>query len=227
MLDQKTIRWSRTRCSRRATRDADAVLLVELDGPRAESAGRGALRTLGGEFGVRSARATTAEAHEAVERRKGAFGTSAGCRPTSTCRTRSSRARGCPDAEARARDATNTACCSPTSSTPATATSPNISYDGRDQDGEARRRRGREMLAACIAMGGSLSRASTARHREARRVRLQFTNDDLDVFGRVRRAFNPLGLCNRTRCCRARGVHRVPARGRCRRRHPSRERDGR
>jgi glycolate oxidase subunit GlcD len=74
---------------------------------------------------------------------------------------------------------------------------PNISYDGRDKDEVARVvRAGERILAACIEQGGSLSgeHGIGAEKRDA--MPLLFGEDDLDLFSKVRRAFNPLGLCN-------------------------------
>ena len=74
---------------------------------------------------------------------------------------------------------------------------PNISYDGRDKDEVARVvRAGERILAACIEAGGSLSGEHGIGMEKRDAMGLLFSPDDLATFGQVRRAFNPLGLCN-------------------------------
>ena len=74
---------------------------------------------------------------------------------------------------------------------------PNISYDGRDP--EARRRvlaAGEAILRACLDVGGSLSGEHGIGIEKRDLMPLSFDDVDLDIMRRVRDAWNPLGLCN-------------------------------
>jgi FAD/FMN-containing dehydrogenase len=74
---------------------------------------------------------------------------------------------------------------------------PNISYDGRDP--EARRRvlaAGEAILRACLDAGGSLSGEHGIGIEKRDLMPLSFDATDLDIMRRVRDAWNPLGLCN-------------------------------
>ncbi len=74
---------------------------------------------------------------------------------------------------------------------------PNISYDSRDHDEVARVvRAGERILAACLEVGGSLSGEHGIGIEKRDSMALQFSGDDLEVFSKVRHAWNPLGLCN-------------------------------
>jgi glycolate oxidase subunit GlcD len=74
---------------------------------------------------------------------------------------------------------------------------PNISYDGRDQDETARvKAAGYEILALCMEMGGSITGEHGVGSEKLEHVPLMFDAHDLEVMARVRGAFDPRGLCN-------------------------------
>ncbi|MCB1185371.1 FAD-binding oxidoreductase, partial [bacterium] len=74
---------------------------------------------------------------------------------------------------------------------------PNISFDGRDAEERARVvAAGHEILALCVAMGGSISGEHGVGAEKLDHVGLMFTPDDLDVMHRVRRSFDPDDRCN-------------------------------
>ena len=74
---------------------------------------------------------------------------------------------------------------------------PNISFDGRDA---AERRRveaaGHEILKLCVEMGGSITGEHGVGSEKLDHVGLMFDAGDLEVQGRVRNAFDPDRLCN-------------------------------
>jgi glycolate oxidase subunit GlcD len=74
---------------------------------------------------------------------------------------------------------------------------PNISYDGRDPIVRARvLAAGSEILAHCVAVGGSITGEHGIGVEKLDHVTFMFTRDDLEVMERVRRVWNPRGLCN-------------------------------
>ena len=74
---------------------------------------------------------------------------------------------------------------------------PNISYDGRDPEETARvMKAGEEILQTCIDAGGSITGEHGIGSEKLPYVKMMFTDTDLDVMERVRRVFNPRGLCN-------------------------------
>lgn len=74
---------------------------------------------------------------------------------------------------------------------------PNISYDGRDKEETERVvAAGFEILAACIAAGGSITGEHGIGSEKLEHMPLMFTDADLQVMERVRRVFNPDDLCN-------------------------------
>ncbi|MDP7032523.1 MAG: FAD-linked oxidase C-terminal domain-containing protein [Gemmatimonadota bacterium] len=74
---------------------------------------------------------------------------------------------------------------------------PNISYDGRDPDESARvQAAGREIMEACVKAGGTISGEHGIGNEKTGFMRLVFSEDDLDLFRKVKRAFDPAGLCN-------------------------------
>ena len=74
---------------------------------------------------------------------------------------------------------------------------PNISFDGRDEDETARvLAAGFEILELCVAAGGSITGEHGIGSEKLDHVPLMFTKSDLEVMERVRRAWNPRGLCN-------------------------------
>ncbi len=74
---------------------------------------------------------------------------------------------------------------------------PNISFDGRDPEETARvKAAGFEILELCMAMGGSITGEHGIGSEKLEHVPLMFTEDDVEVMRRVRAAFDPRGLCN-------------------------------
>src|SRR5688572_5946064 len=183
-------------------KDADAVLLVELDGlaQQVDDDAR-RVRAIGQEFGAFETReATTAEERLKLWKgRKGAFGALGRLSPDLYVQDAVVPRSKLPEVLKRVR---------------AIATEervrlsnvfhagdgnlhPNISYDGRDKDEVARVvRAGERILATCVEAGGSLTGEHGIGAEKKDAMKLLFNEDDLDVFARVRRAFNPLGLCN-------------------------------
>ncbi len=88
---------------------------------------------------------------------------------------------------------------------------PNIPFDGRDPAQTARAvAAGREILQLCVDLGGSISGEHGIGSEKLEHVPMMFSPDDLEVMARVRRVFNPDGLCNpgkvlpqRTSCAEA------------------------
>ena len=74
---------------------------------------------------------------------------------------------------------------------------PNISYDGRDPDETARvMQAGRRIIETCLEAGGSLSGEHGIGTEKREFMHLQFGEDDLLTFARVRATFDPAGLLN-------------------------------
>ena len=74
---------------------------------------------------------------------------------------------------------------------------PNISFDGRDPEQTARTvAAGREILQVCIDLGGSITGEHGIGSEKLDHVAMMFDAADLDVMARVRAVFNPKGLCN-------------------------------
>jgi glycolate oxidase subunit GlcD len=99
---------------------------------------------------------------------------------------------------------------------------PNISFDRRDP-GELERvlAAGREILEACVAVGGSISGEHGIGVEKREYVKLVYTDADLEAMCRLRAAFDPDHVCNpgkvfpTTRFCseanpKARGYDQVP-----------------
>jgi glycolate oxidase subunit GlcD len=183
-------------------RDADAVLLVELDGlePQVEEdAGR--VRSIGVEFGAFETReATTPEERVRLWKgRKGAFGALGRLSPDLYVQDAVVPRSRLPEILKRVREIATARRVRLSNVFHAGDGNlhPNISYDGRDKDEVARVvAAGEEILASCIAMGGSLSGEHGIGMEKRDAMKLLFSDDDLDLFAKVRRAFNPLGLCN-------------------------------
>ncbi|MFP6641846.1 MAG: FAD-linked oxidase C-terminal domain-containing protein, partial [Myxococcota bacterium] len=74
---------------------------------------------------------------------------------------------------------------------------PNIAYDGRNEE-ETQRvvAAGMEILRVCVDAGGSITGEHGIGSEKLDHVELMFEPEDLDVMERVRRVFNPRGLCN-------------------------------
>lgn len=74
---------------------------------------------------------------------------------------------------------------------------PIILYDERDAD-QVRRvlAAGREILAACVALGGSLTGEHGIGIEKRGQMSLLFSDDDLDVMRRVKAVFDPEGRAN-------------------------------
>jgi len=89
---------------------------------------------------------------------------------------------------------------------------PNISYDGRDREETARViAAGHEILRLCIDLGGSISGEHGIGSEKLAHMPMMYDERDLEVMARLRRAFDPSGLCNpgkvlpsRTACAEAR-----------------------
>ena len=74
---------------------------------------------------------------------------------------------------------------------------PNISFDGRDAEETARvEAAGAEILKLCMEMGGSITGEHGIGSEKLGHVPLMFDENDLEVMDRVRSVFNPDGLCN-------------------------------
>lgn len=99
---------------------------------------------------------------------------------------------------------------------------PNISFDRRDPDELARvLAAGREILEACVAAGGSISGEHGIGVEKREYVKLVYSDADLEAMCRVRATFDPEHVCNpgkvfpTTRYCieanpKARGYDQVP-----------------
>lgn len=74
---------------------------------------------------------------------------------------------------------------------------PNISYDGRNVEETARvLEAGREILQLCIDLGGSISGEHGIGTEKLEHMPLMYAPADLEVMARVRSVFNPDNLCN-------------------------------
>ncbi|MFO1053637.1 MAG: FAD-linked oxidase C-terminal domain-containing protein [Planctomycetota bacterium] len=74
---------------------------------------------------------------------------------------------------------------------------PNIAFDSRDPDERSRvLAAGHEILALCVAMGGSISGEHGIGSEKLEHFGLMYDVDDLDVMLRAKRAFDPEGRCN-------------------------------
>ncbi len=182
--------------------NADAVLLVELDGlaPQVDDDAR-RVRAIGQEFGAFETREATSpeERTKLWKGRKGAFGALGRLAPDLYVQDAVVPRSKLPEILklVRAIAAEERVRLSNVFHAGDGNLHPNISYDGRDKDEVARVvRAGERILEACIKMGGSLSgeHGIGAEKRDA--MKLLFSADDLALFSKVRRVFNPLGLCN-------------------------------
>ncbi|HYC76953.1 MAG TPA: FAD-linked oxidase C-terminal domain-containing protein, partial [Planctomycetota bacterium] len=182
--------------------DADAVLLVELDGPAAEvaeaSARSRAVLRRNGALSVQSAR-------DAWERkllwrgRKGAFGAMGRLAPdlyvVDAVVPRSALARVltqvCAICDGLGLRLANVFHAGDGN------LHPNICYDGRDAGETARVvEAGRRILEVCVAAGGALTGEHGIGVEKRDAMALVFGDDDLDAMARLRRAFDPRGLAN-------------------------------
>jgi glycolate oxidase len=74
---------------------------------------------------------------------------------------------------------------------------PIILYDDRDEDEVARViAAGREILSACVELGGSLTGEHGIGVEKIELMSEMFTDDDLEAMHELRRVFDPRGLCN-------------------------------
>ncbi|MEC7583552.1 MAG: FAD-linked oxidase C-terminal domain-containing protein [Planctomycetota bacterium] len=74
---------------------------------------------------------------------------------------------------------------------------PNISFDGRDKEHTERVvAAGHEILELCISLGGSISGEHGIGSEKLDHMPLMFRDEDMEVMMRVRRAFDPDGICN-------------------------------
>ncbi|MEZ5964107.1 MAG: FAD-linked oxidase C-terminal domain-containing protein [Planctomycetota bacterium] len=198
--------------------DADAVLLVEMDGPADEvDADAELVRSIA----ARHAPLSLEEATTAAERkrlwkgRKGAFGAMGRLRPDLYVldgvvpRTKLEETlRGIAEIGARHRVAISNVFHAGDGNL-----HPNISYDGRDREETARVvAAGHEILALCMAMGGSITGEHGIGSEKLAHVPMMFDPADLEVMARVRRAFDPSGRCNPGKVLPERGSCAEPAR---------------
>ncbi len=74
---------------------------------------------------------------------------------------------------------------------------PCIPYDGRDADERERvLEAGREILELCVAVGGTISGEHGIGTEKSSYMRLLFTDADLNLMQAIRDVWNPRGLCN-------------------------------
>lgn len=89
---------------------------------------------------------------------------------------------------------------------------PNISYDGRDPEETARvLAAGHAILALCMAMGGSITGEHGIGSEKLAHVPMMFGPQDLEVMARVRSTFDPSGRCNPGKVLPERGSCAEPA----------------
>jgi glycolate oxidase subunit GlcD len=74
---------------------------------------------------------------------------------------------------------------------------PNLVYDRRDPE-ETRRvgEASREIMAACVAVGGTITGEHGVGSDKRKYMRLVFSKEELEALERVRRVFDPQGKCN-------------------------------
>ena len=201
MMDRLTIEAAEAAVHPRFP-DANAVLIVELDGPQAEVDEQFAVvesvcRELGA-TSVEIARdpASANGSGKAARPRSRRWDA---CRRTTTCRTASCRAPGCPRccggsvSSRRVR-----AFASATCSTPATATCTRLICYDESIPGQAEHAEevASEILMYCIDAGGSLTGEHGIGVDKKAHMPKMFTDDDLDAMQLVRCAFDPSGICN-------------------------------
>src|SRR5262249_39362729 len=74
---------------------------------------------------------------------------------------------------------------------------PLILFDPRDAEQTRRTlEAGKEILEFCVSVGGSITGEHGVGMEKNEQMSMQFTDDDLEVMGRLRRAFNPDGRLN-------------------------------
>ncbi len=182
---------------------ADAVLIVELDGPAAEVQAlfetvEQICRRTGRQQPSRS-RATRRSAPVSGRAGRRRLPRWAASRRTTTCRTASCRARACPK------------CCAASASSRLVRVCrignvfhagdgnlhPLICYDER-VPGEADRAAAAagEILSFCVEAGGSITGEHGVGADKRDYMPVMFSDADLEMMRRVRRAFDPRGLCN-------------------------------
>jgi FAD/FMN-containing dehydrogenase len=203
ILDQATIRAVESSVYRAGyPTEAAAVLLAEFDGARAQvDADAEVVREIAGRHGaLRLEEATTpAERKRLWQGRKGAFGAMGRLRPDLYVLD---------GVVPRPRLEETLAAIAAIGSRHRVHVSnvfhagdgnlhPNISYDGRVPEETARvLAAGHEILALCMAMGGSITGEHGIGSEKLAHVPLMFAPADLEVMARVRRAFDPSGRCN-------------------------------
>ena len=203
MLDRQTIQVVEASVLRAGyPTDAEAVLLVELDGsaPQVDDDAR-RVRAIGTDAGAFEAReATSAEERLKLWKgRKGAFGALGRLSPDLYVQDAVVPRSQLPEVLRQVRQIATEERIRLSNVFHAGDGNlhPNISYDGRDRDAVARvLRAGDRILKACLAVGGSLSGEHGIGMEKRDSMALLFAPADLDVFARVRHAWNPLGLCN-------------------------------
>ena len=203
MLDRATIQVVEASVLRAGyPTNADAVLLAELDGvaPQVDDDAR-RLRAIAAESGAFETReATTAEERLKLWKgRKGAFGALGRLSPDLYVQDAVVPRSKLPEVLRKVREIATEERVKLSNVFHAGDGNlhPNISYDGRDREEVARvLRAGERILTLCIEAGGSLSGEHGIGMEKRDSMQLMFAPDDLALFGRVRHAWNPLGLCN-------------------------------
>ena len=228
ILDRRTIRAVEASVyAAGLPRDCGAVLLVELDGPAVALPGRVArIRAIGREAGA--TRVEVARDEDERERfwraRKGAFGAMGRLAPDLYVHDAVVPRRALPEVLEKV--------CAIGDRFRLTLSNvfhagdgnlhPNISFDRRDPDELARvLAAGEEILRVCVEAGGVITGEHGIGVEKRDFMGLVFSDDDLEAMHRLRRAFDPEGVCNPAkvlptpRFCaeanpKARGYDRVP-----------------
>ena len=183
--------------------DCEGLLLVELDGPTDEvdTQMQRVARALRKErrMGDAPRADPTQNAPSSGRAAKPPSPPWAASRPTTSCRTASSRApRFLPYSRASTKCLPKPACASPTSSTPATATcTPWSSTTARIEGEEARALDlSDKILELCVDAGGSITGEHGVGHEKQCVMSYMFAEPDLATMHRVRHAFDPQNLAN-------------------------------
>ena len=202
MMDRLTIEAAERAVAPGYPAGAGAVLLVELDGVVEQVRGRrGPDRA-----DLRASAARSRSARRRATRIARSSGRDASprsrrwavSRPTTTCRTASSRARGC------------RRCCAGSRSCRSEHglrvgnvfhagdgnLHPLVLYDSGAGETERARELAEAILDACLDAGGSLTGEHGVGMDKACSMPRMFSERDLGVFERLRRAFDPTGICN-------------------------------
>ena len=202
MMDRLTIEAAERAVAPGYPAGAGAVLLVELDGvvEQVEDDAAEIERICARMRRVRDPRGdeTTPSARSSgrdASRRSPRW---AGSRPTTTCRTASSRARACPRCCAGSRSCREQHGLRVGNVFHAGDGNlhPLVLYDSGAGETERARELAEAILDACLDAGGSLTGEHGVGMDKACSMPRMFSERDLGVFERLRRAFDPAGICN-------------------------------